>query len=329
MSAHKNIWIYAELSNNLPNPVVYELIAKAKEMAAHNKEKVVAVVLGYGVKKCAEELVYHGADQVIVVSAPALASYNPGSYAAAMAQLVAKHCPSILLFGATAQGRCLAPRLQAKLLTGLTADCLDLSIDTDGLLLQTKPSYGDNIMCTITCPTARPQMASVRPKVFTPLSRNPLAHGEILEEQVDLLPDESYQLLKRKPIAQTDDDIALADKVVAIGRGAASERTATAAAKLAKSLGAALAVTRPLSDSGQFDQQMVIGQSGRTISPKYIINFGIAGAIQYVVGMQNANTIISVNSQEDAPIFNVSHYKVVADADEAINALLQVLASRQ
>jgi len=324
MSDYQNIWVYAETADNGPAPVVYELLAKGRELADKTGEKLAAVLLGHKTGDSAQELLAYGADQVIRLESENLADYKPVPYAAAMKELVDKHKPSMLLFGATAEGRDLAPRLQAKLLTGLTADCLDLSVDEAGLLVQIKPSYGDNIMCTITCPSARPQMATVRPKVFSPLEKAE-AKGEVIDEKIEVKADERYEVLGRQPLPSAGPDIGAADILVALGRGAAGEGAVKAAQELAELLRGAVAVTRPLTDDGQFSHDLLIGQSGLTVKPKCILNFGISGAIQYVVGMQNSGLIISVNKMEDAPIFGVSHYGVVSDAEETIKAIVEAI----
>ncbi len=322
MSEYKNIWVYAEQADKAPASVVYELLAKGRELADKTGDKLVAVLLGHETGDGAQELLAYGADQVIRLESENLAVYKPVPFAKAMEELVLKHKPSMLLFGATAEGRDLAPRLQAKLLTGLTADCLDLSVDEAGILVQIKPSYGDNIMCTITCPDTKPQMATVRPKVFTPLEKGQ-STGEVIDEKIEVKADDRYEVLGRQPLPAAGPDITAAEVLVALGRGAATEGAIAAAKELADALRGTVAVTRPLTDDGLFSHDLLIGQSGVTVKPKCILNFGISGAIQYVVGMQNSGLVISVNKMEDAPIFGVSHYGVVSDAEETIKALVQ------
>ncbi len=321
-----NIWVYCELYNNAPAAVTLELLAKARELADKNKTQVVALLLGHNTQNNAQHLLVYGADKVIRVESENLAEYKPVPFAATLEKLARKYQPSVLLFGATALGRDLAPRVQAKLDTGLTADCLDLAIDDSGLLVQTKPSYGDDIMCTITCDRARPQMATVRPKVFTPLQPLASVKGEIIDEAIDVEADASYEILGREPIKRDNAGITEAEIIVAIGRGALNGNAVAAAQKLAARLGGVLAITRPLSDDGAFSHDLVIGQSGQTVKPKCIINVGVSGAIQYVVGMQNAGLIISINNNEDAAIFSSSHYGVAASAEEMLNAILHELA---
>ena len=325
MSDSKNIWVYAECAGDGPASVVLELLAKAQELKAKTGDAVVAVLLGSQTGKAADDLLAFGADQVIRVESKDLAPYKPLPYAEVLCELVRKYKPSIFLFGATSQGRDLAPRLQGKLLTGLTSDCLGLDIDDKGILVQTKPSYGDNIMCTILCPDARPQMATVRPKVFSPLARKPDAKGEIVDEKLAVKADDTYEVVASAPLAASTIDITASDFIISLGRGAKTEAAITAARQIADLLHGAVAVTRPLTDDGTFSHDSLIGQSGFTVKPKCIVNFGISGAVQYTVGMQESGLIVAVNKNKDAPIFGLSHIGVVGDAEEVLKAIVEEL----
>lgn len=329
MPADNTIWVYAELSCKAPALVALELLAKARELQKKAGGKVVAVLLGHATGAAAETLLAFGADTVIRAESENLRDYKPVPYAETMAALIRKHAPSIVLFGATAQGRDLAPRLQAKLRTGLTADCLDLDIDADGLLAQIKPSYGDNVMCTITCPEARPQMATVRPRIFTPREKAVEVRGTVLDEAVDVAPDPDYEIVATAPSAACGLDIGEADVIVALGRGAGSDEAVAAAQELAGALNGVLAVTRPLTEDGRFPHDCQIGQSGRTVKPKCILNFGISGALQYTAGMRDAGLIISVDKSKDAPIFASSHAGYVGDALEMIRAVAREVNRRK
>ena len=325
MSENNNIWVFAEQTDGLLAGVVPELLAKARELGRKTGGSVMAVLLGDDLGGIASELFAYGAEGVVEVKSPKLRDYKPVPYALTLQALAEKHRPSVILFGATTLGRDLAPRLQAKLLTGLTADCLDLDVDENGILVQTKPSYGDNIMCQIVCPDTKPQMATVRPRVFSPMDRMENAAGQVIEEDIDVPDDESYQVIGRSTANVCETSVADADKLVCLGRGACAEETVETARRLAGELCAALGVTRPLTDSGQFTHDDQVGQSGTTVKPKFIINFGISGAVQYTVGMQNSELIVSVNKNEDAPIFGVSHYGYVGDAAEFMTAFLEAL----
>ncbi|MDR3355339.1 MAG: electron transfer flavoprotein subunit alpha/FixB family protein [Synergistaceae bacterium] len=325
MNDNRNIWVFAEQSDGRLAGVVAELLAKARELGRKTGGSVTAILLGDDLGEISSELLACGAEGVIEVESPRLRDYKPVPYASALQALVEKHRPAVLLFGATTLGRDLAPRLQAKLLTGLTADCLDLDADENGLLVQTKPSYGDNIMCQIICPDTRPQMATVRPKVFSPAGRIENPTGQVIKEDIDVPDDENYQVVGRSTANVCETSVADADKIVCIGRGACGEGTVETARDLAGELCAALGVTRPLTDSGQFTHDDQIGQSGTTVKPKLIINFGVSGAVQYTVGMQNSELIVSVNKNEDAPIFGLSHYGYVGDAAEFMTAFLEAL----
>ena len=322
---YKNIWVFAEQNEKNLAGVSLELLAKAKDLSIKEGNKVVAVLLGYDVEELANQLLEHGAEQVIKVEAPSLKEYKPVPYSSVLFNLVNKYKPSIFLFGATILGRDLAPRLQAKLLTGLTSDCLDLDIDENGVLVQIKPSYGDNIMCRIICPDARPQMATVRPKIFTPLEKKPNPEGQIISETIEVPDDDKYIVIGRTEPESSSGGVAEAERLICIGRGACSEESIRIAKELAHELDAKLGVSRPLTDSGQFTHDSQVGQSGITVKPKCILNFGISGAVQYTVGMQNSALIISINKNEDATIFGISHYGYVGDATELATALLNAV----
>ncbi|MDR1921673.1 MAG: electron transfer flavoprotein subunit alpha/FixB family protein [Candidatus Adiutrix sp.] len=323
MTGHKNIWVYCELHDGEPAPVVFELLGQARRLAAVTGELAVAVLPG-GSEECARILLRRGADLVIWADSKGLGEYKPVPFASMLKDLALRHRPSIFLFGATAQGRDLAPRLQAKLWTGLTSDCLALRIDQNGLLAQTKPSYGDDVMCDIVCPRGRPQMATVRPGVFQPLEEA-WRGTDVIREMIEITEDDDYRVIGRKPLTASDKDIAAADFIVALGRGAASEQAVCLAKKLAELVRGVVAVTRPLTEDGRFSQDQLIGQSGKTVKPKCILNFGISGSVQYTAGMSGSRLIISVNKDPDAPVFAISDFGAVSDAEEMLSNLLTAL----
>lgn len=317
---NKNIWIYCELDQGLPVKASLELLAKAGQLAAKTSGQTVAVLMGNYQQASLQILASHGADTIITVAAAL--NYQPRPFATALAALAEKHRPAALLLPATSQGRDLAPRVQAKLDTGLTADCLDLDMDENGLLLQTKPSYGDNIMCVITCPATRPQMATVRPGVFNPVAADETRQAQVIDEPMDIAADPDYRLLQEQPLPLSSDDISKAEVIIALGLGANSEKVVNLARQCAQKLNGVIAITRPLSDSGRFAPELVIGQSGSMVKPRFILNLGISGAIQYVLGMDKAELIVAVNIDPQAPIFAIAHYAVVDDAESFLNALL-------
>lgn len=328
-SLYKGIWVYAEQKDGVLSDTPLELLSKAVELKKVSGEEVTALLLGSGVRETAKELIAYGADRVIMADHPALRKYHTVPYAEAAKQIIEKHKPSIVLLGATAVGRDLAPRIMAKLGTGLTADCLDLDVDEDGILVQTKPSYGGNIMCTIVIPEHRPQMATVRPRVFSALEKNTQRTGDIICENIEICEDERVEILEITMKASSKDPIEKAEVIVAGGRGIKKKEELSMLAELAELIGARVGCSRPLVDEGWMTHEDQIGQSGNTVKARFIMNVGISGAVQYLVGMQNSKCILSINKNKAADIFDISSYGTVADYKELIPAVIAEIKKRK
>ena len=325
----KGIWVIAEQKAGKVLEASFELLAKALELKAASNQEITAILLGSQIKEAAQELVCYGADTVRFVDNEQLQHYKPRTYEGVLVKLIQKHQPAIVLLSATAQGRDLAPRVMCQLQTGLTADCLDLSIDEQGLLVQEKPSYGGNIMCTIVIETARPQMATVRPGVFTKIDPLTDPQGEVLEEAMEVLDDEAYEIVENCPVSATGSSITEAEVIVACGRGVKEQKDLAMLEEFAALLQGEVGCTRPLVDQEWFTHERQIGQSGITVKPKMIINIGISGAVQYIVGMQNAKSIISINRNKAAEIFSISDYGIAADYTELLPAVISEIKKRQ
>lgn len=321
MTSTEEIWILAEHDATRMQPVTFQLISKARAIAAGRK--VVAVLLEGRADNFAPQIAEYGPDEIIRVSDDLLTHAADSTAADALVQLITQRKPAAMIFAATAQGRSIAPRLQAKLGTGLTADCLDLRFDDDQLVA-VKPSYGDNVMCEITCPNHRPQMVSVRPNTF------------VAEKVADMTPTiTTGEVALHAPtgIAIENEQIAVssatgisgASKVIALGRGAKSDDTVALTRKIAARLGASVGVSRPLTDRSDFTVEQQIGQSGNTIAPDLLLNVGISGATQYLVGIDQAKLIVSVNRDASAPIMAQSDYTYTGDADAFLKALAKRL----
>ena len=318
----QEIWVYAEKHVGIIQPVTYQLITKAKEIAGD--KKVVAILFEAKDETLEDHIKEYGPDEIIVVKDDRLRDAMDSEVAGLMAELAERRQPNSILFGATVVGRSIAPRLQAKLNTGLTSDCLDLAFDDD-LLVQIKPSYGDNIMCEIICPDHRPQMASVRPNTFE--AKKSSSEAVILAEITDLSFKEAkrVKIIEETPLLSKSDNIANADRVIALGRGAADEKAVSLAEELARKFGAKIGVTRPLTDHPKFSGDDQIGQSGNTIAPKLLINLGVHGAVQYLTGIGNAELIVSINKDPEAPIFQHSDYSYVGDSVSFLEGFLKVI----
>lgn len=325
----KGIWVFAEQQDGKLNDTVFEILARALDLKNHSGEEITAVLLGKGVTALAPALFEYGADAVIVAENDALAQYSARPYEKALTQLVQKHRPSILLYGATSLGRDLAPRVMVSLRTGLTADAVDLGFDEDGVFCQTTPAYGGSVLARIAILEKRPQMVTVRPKMFDPVEPRPGASGRMIAETVDVAADGDYEVLETMARQDHGGSIEDADILVSGGRGIKSEEDLKRLDELAALLGGRLAASRPLVDSGWLPHDRQIGQSGTTVKPKYIFNVAISGSVQYQVGMQKAGCIISVNHTKGAPIFDISHYGAVADYRALIPALIEEIRRRK
>lgn len=326
---YKGIWIFAEQRSGVLNPVSLELLAKAQELKAHNGEDIYAILLGSDVKALAPTLIAHGADKVIVAEDAALADYSARPYQQAMTQLAEKYRPSIILYGATSLGRDFAPRVMVSLKTGLTADAIDLGYDEDDVFYQTTPAYGGSILAHIVILECRPQMATVRPKMFVPLEPDEGRQGEVITETVNVCAENCFEVLETAQKVSDREPIDKADLLVCGGRGIKSEEDLRMLGELAELLGGQIAASRPVVDNGWLPHEEQIGQSGATVKPDHIINIAISGSVQYQVGMQNSKCIISINHTAGVPIFDISHYGAVADYRSLVPAIIEEIKKRK
>lgn len=325
----RGVWVFVEQRGGEVVPVVYELLGQARCLAATLGCLVSAVLAGEEVSSpgLSAELISRGADRVLVTEDPALRDLREEPLATALAQLVRKERPEIFLLGATTLGRSLAPRLAARLGTGLTADCTGLDIDPQrGILLQTKPAFGSNVMAVVVCPRHRPQMATVRPGVFRPLPPDPGRRGEILR-----FPLEGAGLLARTRLLERREEntetvkLEEAPVVVAGGRGLGSAENFSLLFELARRLGAAVGASRAAVDAGWVPYSHQVGQTGKTVAPKVYIAVGISGAVQHVAGIASAGMIVAIDKNPQAPIFRVADYGIVGDLFEVVPALIRAL----
>lgn len=329
-SEAKGVCVIAEQKNGRIQSITLELLGKARELAGKLNVKVIAVLLGENLKDEAQILIRHGADEVVLVEDPALAHYQSLPYSAVITELIKKYKPEIVLGGATSIGRSLIPRLAIKLNTGLTADCTGLEVDEkEHILLQTRPAFGGNIMATIVCKNHRPQMATVRHKVFKESAEDPKRTGKIIEEKVDkqLL---SAPVQLKDIIEEIEDTVNIteADIIVSGGRGLGAKENFSLIEELAKELNAAVGASRSVVDAGWVPYSHQVGQTGRTVCPKVYIACGISGQIQHLVGMQSSDVIIAINKDPSAPIFKVANYGIVGDVLKVLPALTKRLKSK-
>ena len=323
----KGIWVLAQMQGTGVRQVTLELLGCARRLAQQIHCDVTAIA-STGDQRVARELLEYGADHVLLL--PNCPSENDAALAAMTAQLARERRPEILFIGATQFGRSLAPRIAAKLMTGLTADCTQLEIDPDtGLLLQTRPAFGGNLMASILCPQRRPQMATVRPKIFPVPMPDPARKGTV--EVIAWPPSEENAIRRLQLLEEKEKDLNIADAevVVSVGKGIGSAKGIQLAQSLADALGGVVAASRAVVDAGWLPYGRQVGQTGKTISPKLYIACGISGAIQHVVGLANVETVVAINRDPDAPIFQVAHYGIVGDCLEVIPAILEEVKQRR
>lgn len=333
-STFENVWVFAEQKEGELKPVVLELLGKGQELASDLGQKLAAVLIGKSVKDLCSELKSYGAELIYLVEGDLFESYHLEPYARAIVQLISKYKPSILLYGATHVGRELAPLVASKLKLGLTADCTDLSIreqQGEKLLLQTRPALGGNIMADITTPDTRPQMSTVRPNVFQAPEPDTSRECEIIREDVDIDPGViNTEVLEHISAGEKEEkSLEEADIIVSGGRGIKSEEDFGLLEALADSLGGVVGCSRPIVEKGWMPKARQVGQSGKTVSPSLYIACGISGAIQHKVGMRGSDTIIAINKDPEAPIFEIADLGIVGDLYEIVPKLTKRLQERK
>jgi len=330
LSQYQDVWIVAEIKDDKVRNVSFELLGKAKELADELKQKVCVLLLGDNVKKFAQDFSNRGANKIYVAEHEALKDYYTETYSSVVTGIISKYKPNIVLYPATINGRDLAPRVAATLELGLTADCTGLSIK-DGLLLQTRPAFGGNIMADIICPTTRPQMATVRPNVMEVALIQDNDNAEIIEVpvKVDL---QSLKVKTKEIISGTAFECGIpvceADTIVSGGRGVGSKENFKLIEDLANVLNAAVGASRAAVDLGWIPKTQQVGQSGNTVSPKIYIACGISGTIQHLVGMKSSDIIIAINKDPGAPIFQFANYGIIGDLCEIVPLLTKALEKK-
>lgn len=327
-SKWKNILIYAEQENGEIHPVTYELIGEARRLAAKVGYDVYAVLVGAeGSVGNAEKLLPYGVKEVFVYEHPGFAGFKADCYADAMADCISQLHPSVVLIGATALGRSLAPRLSVRFHTGLTADCTRLDIRPSTDLVQVRPAFGGNIMAQILIAESRPQFATVRYRVMDKAQKVDRPAGKVSRMPVsDDMARSGIEVLEITPLVR-EKTIEEEDILVVAGRGVKNEDGVALVRKLADALGGQLCFTRPMVESGLGDNAHQIGLSGRTVRPKLMITCGVSGAIQFAAGMNCSECIVAINSDPDALIFNIANYCIIDNLFDAVPALLEQLSA--
>ena len=336
LAEYKGVYVFAQQVDNEISSIAFELLGKAKELAAPLNTEVTAVLIGSDIKGLADQLAEYGADKVIVVDDPELKEYRTEPYAHALSSVINEFKPEIVLVGATAIGRDLGPTVSARVATGLTADCTVLEIGDFPLvaipgkedqqkhnqLLMTRPAFGGNTIATIACPDTRPQMATVRPGVMQKIDPIVGAKANVVEYNPGFTPNNRYVQIKEivKAVSNTK-DIMDARILVSGGRGVGSAENFKMLEELAEVLGGTVSCSRACVDSGWLPRDLQVGQTGKTVRPSLYFAIGISGAIQHVAGMEESDIIIAINKDEDAPIFDVADYGIVGDLNKVVPQL--------
>lgn len=330
MAAEKrSIWVFGDYRNYFQNRVTLQLLSRANDLAKVIGAEVCATVFGHEVDEWVGEYIAHGARRIYVCDHPSLKFYSSDVYIALMEKLVKQHEPEILLIGATAFGREFAPRLAKRLKTGLTADCIGLDINEDGLLAQTAPAFGGNLLSKIITPEKRPQMATVRPGTFQEIPHNYQATGEIIPVPLpEDLPEDRIRLISSERQQAREQKLEDAALVVCGGRGMGSRKKFKNLYELARILGGEVGATRPVVYSKWADADALVGQADKHIKPKVLISFGISGAIQHTAGIKDAGFIIAVNKNPHATMMKMADVAIVADANQVCTALIKELKKR-
>ena len=342
LEEYKGVYIFAEQVDGKVSNIAYELIGEGKNLAETLNTEVTAVLIGSGVKGEAAKLGAYGADRVILVDDPELKDYRTEPYTHALAEVINKYKPEIVLIGATAIGRDLGPSTSARVETGLTADCTLLEIGNFPLnvpagkedtqkhnqLLMTRPAFGGNTIATIACPNNRPQMATVRPGVMQKRAKEEGRAFELIEFNPGFKPNDRYVDILEvvKKIGDTV-DIMNAKILVSGGRGVGSAENFKILDELAEVLGGEVSCSRAVVDAGWKPQALQVGQTGKTVRPQIYFAIGISGAIQHLAGMEDSDLIIAINKDEDAPIFDVADIGLVGDLNQIVPAFTKQLSA--
>ena len=327
---NKGILVYIERRRDgAITPMAAELLGKGRELADKLGGELAAALFGPGAGDAAAEFFPMGADKVYVVEHDMLKEFRPRPYAKALAQLAQEAKPAALLAGATTQGRDLAGAAATYLKTGLTADCVALEVDDAGLLKQTRVSCGGRVMSDWVTAEARPQFATVRPKIMKPLERDAGRTGETVAFNADLTADDDVGEVVSFLEATETVNLGEADIIVSGGRGLGNPEGFGIINELAETLGAAVGASRAAVDAGWIEYAFQVGQTGRTVSPKLYVACGISGAVQHLAGMGTADVIVAINKDEEAPIFKIATYGIVGDLYEVVPVLIEEIKNRR
>lgn len=329
LAGYKGVWVFVEYERGQVHPVSWELLGEGRKLASALKVELAAVLLGPpdgAIRGFCDQAIHYGADLCYLACHPVLTDYRNAPYTAVLTELVNRHCPEILLLGATTLGRDLAGSVATTLKTGLTADCTGLAIDPENRgLAATRPTFGGSLLCTIVTLNYRPQMATVRPRVMAMPAPDPARSGRVIEHPVALIEESVVtKILDFVPDDRvTEANLPFADIIVSGGRGMKRQENFRLIHDLARVLGAEVGASRPVIQAGWVGAERQVGQSGKTVRPRLYIAAGISGAVQHRVGMDKSDVIVAINEDANAPIFDFAHYGIVGNAMTILPALTQ------
>ena len=326
MAEYKNVWVFIENAHGEAKNVGLELLNQGRVLAEANGEKLIGIVIGKDVGAAANSAIHYGADEVFLVEGEEYKDYNTDGYTNVLVKLVEKYKPSVILIGASNNGRDLGPRLAGRLATGLTADCTGLGINEEtGDVAWTRPAFGGNLMATILCSNTRPQIGTVRPGVFKKAQPDTARSARIIREEIRT----PAELIRTKVIGFISSmgeqavNLEEAEIIVSGGRGMGKPENFALLKEFAELLGGSVGASRAAVDAGWMPPLQQVGQTGKTVGPKIYFACGISGAIQHLAGMSSSDIIVAINKDPDAPIFDVADYGVVGDLFEVIPVLIE------
>jgi electron transfer flavoprotein alpha subunit len=329
LTAYQGVWVWVEQFQGEAASISWEMVGQGRRLADQRGTTLTACVLGHSVQGIAKQAIAYGADRVFWVDDPSLAVYRTHPYARTLVDLVRQYRPEIFLLGASSRGRDLAGSVATELYTGLTADCTGLDIDSETKLLrQTRPAFGGNIMATIICPNYRPQMATVRHRVFEMPEVDASREGQIVAVDPVMAEDDVATKVVDFIMEQGEVNLADAKIIVSGGRGVGGPEGFAPIRALAEVLGGAVGASRAAVDAGWIAYAHQVGQTGRTVRPDLYIACGISGAVQHLAGMGTAKVIVAINKDADAPIFGVANYGIVGDLFQVVPALVAQFQKR-
>jgi len=330
INEYRGVWVFVEQTEGEPARVSLELLGKGRELAEKLGVVLTAFLLGESVQGPAKELIFFGADEVIVADHPLLRDYRTELYTDIISEQVIALKPEVLIVGASPIGRDLAPRLSFRLNAGCTADCTGLDIDEENrLFVSTRPAFGGNVMATIICPEHRPQMSTVRPGVMALPEKDDSREGQIIDLELQLDEDAcKVKILESVKGASEGVNIQDAERIVAVGMGAGDKETFDMIKELAELLDGELGATRFAVEAGWVSHDRQIGQTGKTVRPELYVGCGISGAVQHTAGMSASKMIIAINKDPNAEVFKIADYGIVGDVRKVVPAIISELKNQ-